>query len=585
MGDIPPYSEDLDFKAKIPLLTTADDFDDEVSQFEPYQVGGDVLKMMRNFDVNSTEYREAQARVDEYNKEIKEENRKRYNLIRDQGYDPKKFTVLEMLAAIDKEIVPANAPDNDPDVEQKNGTEPVEKVDVWGVSKFDDKVKQFKKKEGIESFDQLYDKKTQKEHLPTTTYTEEKPDEKDVEELLYLFELFNGQDTYSHERITIGPLRRKEFLVIPPDFKVPIVRPSDVMTKQARAHVDMRHFFQIAYLNSKVFEDALTDGNKDIAAGFVRAFIVQDGWLDPSDLYEVRRAESEEMPKKADLQAFKKRIVNSKDENVVITSGSVIIDIEKCSKIAKLIPMAAELVFRTRGHHFITELADEYKQAYGNILKACLASDIITYFPPNYLFHKLAHFVSVSRAYDVIQSGVDTNYTEVPRAIQIRAGATPAGTAVICSSVAVLAQMKNKFWWDELYKICKNDIDKIQEMNELIKSNPKKWHINNVAYRSPRLSPGETTKLEKARVSASSLAPIVQAYITATVDSSRGTVKSSLVGIKAINKYAQTDAGLLRAMTSFFKRSFTLAGKADNLTDLLGRMSKKRTDFDGEDFD
>lgn len=403
--------------------------------------------------------------------------------------------------------------------------------------------------------------------------------------MLYLFELFNGQDTYSHERVTIGPLRKKEYLVIPPDFKVPIVPPANVMTKHARVHVDLRHFFQIAYLNAKVFADSLNEANKDIAAGFVRAFIVQDGWLDPNDLYEVRRAEPDEMPKKADLQNFKKRIVNSKDDNIVITSGSVVIDIEKCSKIAKLIPMAAELVFRTRGHHFITELTDEYKQAYNNILKACLASDIVGYFPSNYLFHKLAHFVSVSRAYDVIQAEVNSDYTEVPRAIQIRAGATPAGTAVICSSVAVLDQMKNKFWWKELYKLCKKDIDRVVEMNRKIKQNPKKWHINNVAYRSPRLTPTELVELENARVSASSLAPIVQAYITATVDSSRGTAKSSLVGIKAISKYAQTDAGLLRAMTSFFMRSFTLAGKADNLTDLLGRMSGKNAELSEDDLD
>ncbi|KAK2711681.1 hypothetical protein QYM36_012704 [Artemia franciscana] len=285
----------------------------------------------------------------------------------------------------------------------------------------------------------------------------------------------------------------------------------------------------------------------------IREENLQDGWLDPDDLYEVRRADVTEMPSKKNLQEFKKRIVNSKDNNVEIKSGSVVVDIEKCSKVAKLIPMAAELVFRTRGHHYITDLSDEYKQAYSNILQACLAGDIVGYFPPNYLFHKIAHFVSVNRAYDVIQTSVSTQATEVPRAIQIRAGATPAGTAVVCSSVAVIAQMRNKYWWNEVYGLCKTNIEKIVNMNKLIKQDPRKWHINYIAYRCPRLTPSESSILEDARMSAASLAPIVQAYITATVDSSRGTAKSSLVGIKAIAKYAQTDSGTLRAMTHFFK--------------------------------
>ncbi|KAK2703950.1 hypothetical protein QYM36_017714 [Artemia franciscana] len=302
-------------------------------------------------------------------------------------------------------------------------------------------------------------------------------------------------------------------------------------------------------------------------------YFVQDGWLDPDDLYEVRRADVTEMPSKKNLQEFKKRIVNSKDNNVEIKSGSLIVDIEKCSKVAKLIPMAAELVFRTRGHHYITDLSDEYKQAYSNILKACLAGDIVGYFPPNYLFHKIAHFVSVNRAYDVIQTSVSTQATEVPRAIQIRAGATPAGTAVVCSSVAVIAQMRNKYWWNELYGLCKTDIEKIVNMNKLIKQDPRKWHINQVAYRCPRLTPSESSMLEDARMSVASLATIVQAYITATVDSFRGTAKSSLVGIKAIAKYAQTDSGTLRAMTHFFKKSFSSAGRATNLTEVLGKMS------------
>ena len=92
-----------------------------------------------------------------------------------------------------------------------------------------------------------------------------KPDSNDVKELLYLFELFNGQDTYSHERVTIGPLRKKEYLVIPPDYVVPKIEQQYVMTMDARNQFDMRHSFQIAYLNTQVFKDELKDGGKDTA--------------------------------------------------------------------------------------------------------------------------------------------------------------------------------------------------------------------------------------------------------------------------------------------------------------------------------
>jgi len=59
-------------------------------------------------------------------------------------------------------------------------------------------------------------------------------------------------------------------------------------------------------------------------------------------------------------------------------------------------------------------------------------------------------------------------------------------------------------------------------------------------------------QLEDAKKSAATLSPIIQACINATMDTSRGATKSSLVGIKAIAKYAQTDSGTLRAMTYFF---------------------------------
>ena len=75
-----------------------------------------------------------------------------------------------------------------------------------------------------------------------------------------IFELLDVE-----ERVTIGPLRNKEYLVIPPDYVVPKIEPQYVMTTDARNQLDMRHFFQIAYLTTQVFKDGLKDGEKDTA--------------------------------------------------------------------------------------------------------------------------------------------------------------------------------------------------------------------------------------------------------------------------------------------------------------------------------
>ena len=90
-------------------------------------------------------------------------------------------------------------------------------------------------------------------------------------------------------------------------------------------------------------------------------------------------------------------------------------------------------------------------------------------------------------------------------------------------------------------------------------------------------------QLEDAKKSAANWSPIIQAYINATMDTSRGATKSSLVGIKAIAKYAQTDSGTPRAMTYFFKRSLSSAGKALNLTDILGRRTRPSPNMEDMD--
>ncbi|KAK2701872.1 hypothetical protein QYM36_019470 [Artemia franciscana] len=111
------------------------------------------------------------------------------------------------------------------------------------------------------------------------------------------------------------------------------------------------------------------------------AFIVQDGWLDPEELNEVRRVEQTEMPKKNNIKESKKRIANKKDDNSGINPDLIVVDIAKCSKVAKLIPMAAELVFRTRGHHYINELMDEYKQVTREIEAIIREESLITTIP------------------------------------------------------------------------------------------------------------------------------------------------------------------------------------------------------------
>ena len=279
MAEIPPYDEKIEFKDKIPLLTNINEYDDEFDKHPAYVLGREVLEILSRTDFGTDEHNNAVAKRDKLNEEIKEANKKTYETMRAQGYDIAVYSAEQMML-LAAQITPvqktSTVPKLVPLTTGKQGRAPTSKpIQVkWGVSRYEQDVENFRENEGIEKYDGIQEQKKQSVDLPGQEYDEDVPDPEDVKQLLYLFELFNGQDTYSHERVTIGPLRKKEYLVIPPDYTVPRIGPEHVLTQNARDQLEMRHFFQIAYLNSKVFADELTDANKDIAAGFVFFFFL-----------------------------------------------------------------------------------------------------------------------------------------------------------------------------------------------------------------------------------------------------------------------------------------------------------------------
>ena len=259
-------------------MTNINEYDDEFDKNPAYVLGREVLETLSRTDFGTDEHNNAVATRDKLNEEIKEANKKTNETMRAQGYDPAVYSAEQMMLVLPAQIIPAQkastVPKPVPLPTGKQGRAPASKPiqDKCGVSRYEQDVENFGENEGIEKYDGIQKEKKQSVDLPVREYDEDVPDPEDVKQLLYLFELSNGQDAYSHEGVTIGSLRKKEYLVIPPDYTVPRIGPEHVLTQNARDQLELRHFFQIAYLNSKVFADDLTDSNKDIAAGFVRGF-------------------------------------------------------------------------------------------------------------------------------------------------------------------------------------------------------------------------------------------------------------------------------------------------------------------------
>jgi hypothetical protein len=333
----------------------------------------------------------------------------------------------------------------------------------------------------------------------------------------------NGQDAYSVQTAALGALRTNEYLVLPEGMFIPKTGAKKVGGPSCFSKMSVATMAQVFALNKAVAPQD-EDANR---FAMLRLEAVKMGWY--CGQHEVRRAP----PMHGAIDTF------------LAALGTDTLNMQTAQHAAWLVPLVAENVFKTTGHHYLTTMSADYVEKYTRILRACLADDVPGYLRPASLYHAALHWVSPARAHEVLLAQVEND--RMPEAIRIRAHSAPAGTAVITTTAAVLDAMAAGNVLSEVSEAMGVNTGVITEMSAMVKAEPAKYHKLPEAFGVARASEEERANLEAVKLLAIRIAPVVQGYIDALLrDGSLGLAK-------ALRKHAEANPLLMRRSMTYFR--------------------------------
>lgn len=362
-------------------------------------------------------------------------------------------------------------------------------------------------------------------------------------ELMEFLAMVNGTDAYNSATVAMGKLDIAEYLRVPIGFKVSTFNAYTTGQIHTNNAMGAGEFEQIYALNKEAFG---TD-ERAIKIGLLRALAVRVGWL--TGTYEVKEVAAHPDP----VSVVEKDLVTIKR----IYPTAV--------KLAALLPLASEFVFRTMGHHYLTGLSPEYDAKYQKFFNACVEPNLTAYLSPADLYHKTLHWVSLVEAAEVSRNSDASIW--LPNAVVIRTSSAPAGTAIIATSVAILAAMDGTGLKQALKEASGAKIDELEAVAVTIASDPGKYHTIPVAYGKTAPTGDAKLKFDLAKAEAIKLAPVLQGFLDALPNS------SSLAQARALAKHADANPLLRKRAKVFFKEIGT--AKAGNMVELF--MGDKRT--------
>jgi len=339
--------------------------------------------------------------------------------------------------------------------------------------------------------------------------------------LLSLLLEVNGQDAYSNEAQALGRLGKNEYLILPIGFVPPTVTALEVGTKASTSKFKLKDLAEIYVVNKAV----APAGADAVKYGMARMEAVKMGWV--TNQREITRA----APLAGAVTTF---IADLKD-----------FDVEAARQAAYLVPFAAEHVFRTTGHHYLSGQSGEYDRKYGQLFKSCLADKVAEYQPPSVLYHALFHWVSPARVWEVLtaKAGTDT----LPEAFSLRVSSAPAGTAIITTTAAVIEQLEAAALLDDFKKLKLANFQEVKNMSAMIKANPPKYHKVPHAYGLQPLNAADRAAVEHAAAEAIKIAPIAQGFIEALF------ANAALGRAKVFKKHADENPIATKKAKAFFR--------------------------------
>jgi len=349
----------------------------------------------------------------------------------------------------------------------------------------------------------------------------------------------NGQDCYDAKIAAVGKLSSDHYLMLPNGFDIAGAFPSEVGLSTAMPSMTEADYCQIYHLNKPVFEA----GDAQIKGALLRAELVKAGWL--MDRYEVK------VVAPADADAVEKTMLD--DLNKIKEF------IADAKTLALLLPLAAEHTFRTMGHHYLSSLSSEYTAKYAKYFAACVQPNLANYLPPEILYHRAAHWVSLAKALAVSRD--EEQALMLPNAVIVRSTAGPSGSAVITTTEAILKALAQTGLKAALVEASGVDIAKIESMSAKVKENPGKYHTIPTAYGETLLSARDKAELDAAKEMAYLLAPVLQGFLDSLPRN------ADLPQAKALVKHADTNPLLRKRAKLFFKEVGST--KAANMKELF----------------
>jgi len=336
----------------------------------------------------------------------------------------------------------------------------------------------------------------------------------------------NGQDAYDGMVAGVGRVNKSQWLALPAGMVIPRVDAAHVGQVVAHAGLTQRQWLQIYVLN----RDICPVASEKVKFGLLRMEAVKSGWLTPGATYEVQYLP---VPTDASLQSA------LSDDAAALRSA-----MDEARGIAFLLPLVAEHVFRTMGHHYISSDSTAYMDRYRLTFKSCLLPSYADFMSPEILFHTALHWVGPARAWEVLQAQKNTPH--LPDAISIRATAAPAGTAIITTTAAVIRSLQSTALAEQFVTYGKFNFQMILDATDEIQKNPPRYHKTYFAYNLPMPSEEVTNTTKAATTEAIKFAPFAQAFIQTYLKDAQ------LAKAKALMKHAEQNPVQMRLARNLF---------------------------------
>ncbi|KAG0926897.1 hypothetical protein G6F57_016097 [Rhizopus arrhizus] len=235
-----------------------------------------------------------------------------------------------------------------------------------------------------------------------------------------------------------------------------------------------------------------------------------------------------------------------------------------------VVPLAAEYVFRTVGHHFLTSDSAMFVNKYDQVFHASLVPEVTRFLPAHILYHAALHCISPGRVLQVVRAQSET--MNIPDAIKTRMNSAPSGTAIITTTAAIIDAVQASGQGAEYLSTINVDFKLISDMNKLVGLNPAKYHKSYFAYGVAKPTQAEIDDLERARSEAIRFAPIGQAFLDTYLS------ETDLNKAQALKKHAQANPMIMTSATNLFKRKKKEVPTGDDAFEIMIQASSLKKD-------